>query len=249
MIDISELRKFGLNEYESKVYATLIRIGLSTSLEISRESGVPYGRIYTVLSSLEKKGFVKLFDGKPKRFMAIEARVILNQVINVRFKELGNLKNKTKEIINKLERIQKKKLESPLEKIQIIEGKKNYLNLSVKLHEEAKEEWRTIHRLPLYEPHLKAYKKAIKRGVKTRVLTCLTEKNIKNLEVWKKTGAQIRVLESIFTRFTVIDKDRVVIRLSGEKMGGYISLFVHSPALARTLTDHFDNLWKSAKKV
>lgn len=244
-----ELKELGLNKYESKAYISLLKIGLSTSPQISLKSGVPYGRIYTILSSLEKKGFVKVFEGKPKRFMAMEPRIILNQIINKRTKNLEEFKKETDHIIQELENMKKRELEKPLEKIQIIEGKKNYLNLSVKLHEEAKKEWRTIHRLPLYEPHLKAYKKAIKRGIKTRVLTHLTEKNIKNLKTWKRTGAQIRLLDTIFARFTVIDKDRVVIRLSGEEMGGYISLFVQSPALARTLADHFDNLWKDGEKI
>jgi len=246
---MEELRKFGLNKYESCVYLTLIKIGLSTSTKISRDSSVPYGRIYTVLQSLEKKGFIKIFEGRPKRFMAVEPRIIFDKILSTKRSELEKSKEEIKKIINKLEAASKVKIESPLEAIKIIEGKKNYLNLSVKLHEEAKEEWRTIHRLPLYEPHLKAYKKAIERGIKIRILTCLTEENMKNLDVWKKTGAEIRHLDNISAHFTVIDNNKVVIRLSDEYIGGYVSLFIQSPALAKTLVDHFDDLWKSAKKV
>ncbi|MCX6821939.1 MAG: hypothetical protein NTW30_04135 [Candidatus Aenigmarchaeota archaeon] len=246
---MTELKVFGLNKYESETYLTLLRIGLSTSPQISLKSGVPYGRIYTILFSLEEKGFVKVFEGKPKRFMTIEPRVILNRIIDEKMKEMIQFKEKTSKIIQVLEKIKKREFEKPLEKIQIIEGKKNYLNLSVKLHEEAKEEWRTIHRLPLYEPHLKAYKKAIERGIKIRILTCLTEENMNNLDVWKKTGAEIRHLDNISAHFTVIDNNKVVIRLSDEYIGGYVSLFIQSPALAKTLADHFDDLWKNAKKV
>jgi sugar-specific transcriptional regulator TrmB len=243
------LKGFGLNKYESEAYVTLIKIGLSTSPQISLKSGVPYGRIYTVLSSLEKKGFVKTFEGKPKRFIAIEPRVILSRVIDEKMKEIIHFKEEKNKFIEELQKIQKREPEKPLEKIQIIEGKKNYLNLSVKLHEQAIEEWRTIHKLPLYEPHLNAYKRAVGRGIRTRILTHITDKNIENLKLWKKTGADIRNLDSIFARFTVIDKDKVVIRLSGEKTGGYVSLFIQSPALAKTLSDHFDNLWDSAKEI
>jgi sugar-specific transcriptional regulator TrmB len=246
---IEELKEYELDKYESLVYVALLKIGLSTSSVISKKSGVPYGRIYSVLFSLESKGFIKIYQGMPKRFMAIEPRIVLNKIIDEKMKEITYSKEKTDKIIQELEKIKKGKLEKPLEKIQIIEGKKNYLNLSVKLHEGAKEEWRTIHGLPLYEPHLEAYKKAIKRGIKTRILTCLTEKNIKNLEIWKKTGAEIRHLDNIFAHFTIIDNDKVVIRLSDEYIGGYVSLFIQSPALAKTLVDNFDNLWKSAKVV
>lgn len=243
---IEKLKEYGLDKYESLVYITLLRIGLSTSSIISKKSNVPYGRIYSVLSSLESKGFIKIYQGTPKRFIAIEPRIILNEIINKKAIEINNIKNKNNKFIQELENSTKQEIQKPLEIINIIEGKKNYLNLSVKLHQKAQKEWRTIHRLPLYQPHIQAYKDIVKRGIKVRVLTHITDENKENLKIWKELNLQIRNLKSIPSRFTVIDDTDVVLRLSDPKIGGYISLYIQNPALAKTLSTNFDGLWSKA---
>jgi HTH-type transcriptional regulator, sugar sensing transcriptional regulator len=243
---IEKLKEYGLDKYESLAYSTLLEIGLSTSSIISKKSNVPYGRIYSVLSSLESKGFVKIYLGTPKRFMAIEPRIILNKIIDKKIIEMSNIKDKNLKFIQELEKSTKREIKKPLEIINIIEGKKNYLNLSVKLHKKVKKEWRTINRLPIYQPHLQAYKDMIKKGVKGRVLTHVTDKNRKNLEIWKRMGVKIRNLNVIPSRFTVIDDTDVILRLSGAEIGGYISLHIQNPSLAKTLSDYFDELWGKA---
>ncbi|MBW3022798.1 helix-turn-helix domain-containing protein, partial [Candidatus Woesearchaeota archaeon] len=49
-----DLKELGLTENEAKAYETLLRLGKTSASHISKESGVPYGRIYNVLSSLEE---------------------------------------------------------------------------------------------------------------------------------------------------------------------------------------------------
>jgi len=244
---IEKLREYGLDKYESLAYLTLVKIGLCTSSAVSKKSDVPYGRIYSVLSSLESKGFVKVYTGAPKRFMAIEPRIILNKVTDRKIIEINSLKNKTQHLIQELENSTKKEIRKPLEKINIIEGKKNYLNLSVKLHKGAKKEWRAIHRLPVYHPHLQAYKGMLKEGVKTRIITSITDENKENLKIWKKLGVEIKHIDEMPSRFTVIDDREAVLRMSDSNT--YISLHIENPALARTLSEYFDGLWNKAKKI
>lgn len=243
---IDKLREYGLDKYESLVYLALLKIGLSTSSIISKKSDVPYGRIYPVLSSLESKGFVKIYHGRPKRFMAIEPRIILNEIVDKKINEIDYIKNQNEKFMQELEKSAKQEIKKPLEIINIIEGKKNYLNLSVKLHKKAQKEWRTIHRLPLYQPHLQAYRDIVKKGIKVKVLTHITDENKENLKIWKKLNIEIRDLKSIPSRFTVIDDTDVVLRLSEPKTGGYISLHIQNPALAKTLSSYFDELWNNA---
>lgn len=244
-----KLRNYGLDKYESLTYIALLRIGLSTSSVISSESKVPYGRIYSVLYSLETKGFVKVYRGTPKRFMVIEPRVILNKLIDNKIDEINRLKTSSEKFVLELENLGKQEIKKPLEIINIVEGKKNYLNLSVKLHKRAKKEWRTIHGLPLYQPHLNSYKEAAKNGIKIKILTHITDDNKKHLKIWKKLKIEIRNLKYIPSRFTIIDDTDVVLRLINEEINGYISLWIQNPALAKTLSTYFDSLWKSANPL
>ena len=67
MDEIQELKELGLTEYEAKVYTTLVKLGKSSSAEIAKESGVSYGKIYTVLGSLERKHLAKVVPEKTKK--------------------------------------------------------------------------------------------------------------------------------------------------------------------------------------
>jgi len=247
---VETLKEYGLDKYESMAYLTLLKIGLSTSSIISQKSSVPYGRIYSVLSSLESKGFVKVYGGAPKRFAAIEPRICLNRIIERKMEILSDIKKRNESLIAELENSSKIGVIKPLEVINVIEGKKNYLNLSVKLHKNARKEWRTITQsLPVYKPHFDSYKNMLNRGVEVRILTHITDKNRENSRIWKKLKVKIRDLDPLPSSLSVMDETDVVLRLSNLEMGGYISLHIQNPVLAKTLSKYFDVLWDKATSV
>ncbi|MHA1328454.1 MAG: helix-turn-helix domain-containing protein, partial [Promethearchaeota archaeon] len=49
------LRAIGLTDYEISIYLTLISKGPMDARELSEASGVPYSRIYNILTQLEKE--------------------------------------------------------------------------------------------------------------------------------------------------------------------------------------------------
>ncbi|MBX8632388.1 MAG: hypothetical protein KIY12_02140 [Thermoplasmata archaeon] len=67
----NSLHRLGLTEYESEIVQALIGRG-SVPLsyrEAMAITGVPYGRIYSVFDSLERKGFLENLGGRPKRYL------------------------------------------------------------------------------------------------------------------------------------------------------------------------------------
>lgn len=77
---LNRLKDFGLNSYESKLWAALLSRGVSTAGELSDISNVPRSRTYDVLESLEKKGFIIVKVGKPIKYLAVSPAEVVERV-------------------------------------------------------------------------------------------------------------------------------------------------------------------------
>ena len=77
---ISSLNALGLTQYESRVYATLVRESVATAKDVSNACNIPYGKVYEILASLTSKGFVSMFPTKPMRYKAISPGKIIKLV-------------------------------------------------------------------------------------------------------------------------------------------------------------------------
>jgi len=77
---VEKLQKIGLTEYEAKVYVTLLKDHLNSAGKLSEKSGVPRTKIYLVLESLERKGWIRVYSGIPLLFKAIDPRDIFRKI-------------------------------------------------------------------------------------------------------------------------------------------------------------------------
>jgi sugar-specific transcriptional regulator TrmB len=67
----------GFTEYEAKAYAALVGLGMGTAREVHDISGVPHGRIYSVLKTLAEKGYVTVQKGSPTYFRAEDPEIVI----------------------------------------------------------------------------------------------------------------------------------------------------------------------------
>ncbi len=75
---VSILKKFGLTEYEAKVYLALISLGPSSGKEISQATGIVYSKIYNILNSLIQKGWISYRDDeRPKIYVPNPPDIVL----------------------------------------------------------------------------------------------------------------------------------------------------------------------------
>ncbi len=243
----NDLHEYGLNSYESAAYVTLVRQGASTAHVLSQESKVPYGKIYPVLASLQEKGFVEVFEGPPKKFTAVDPKIIFEKVLRKKEKELERVKNHAKKTIEMLGTFAARKPKEPLESIRIVDGFKKYLDLSVALHNATKEEWCSITDLSVYKEHFDATAACIKRGVSVKLLTFPDELEKQRIKLWKDIGAEIRVTEFTPTQFSIIDHKEATVRITGEER--YIALWLKNKSFAQNVRKYFMILWKKAKQV
>ncbi|MEM1582777.1 MAG: helix-turn-helix domain-containing protein [Candidatus Bathyarchaeia archaeon] len=73
------LRDMGLTDYEIRAYLYLLRAGLSTASKISEDANIPYSKIYEVLNSLERKGWIKSQEGRPRLYYPKSPREALEE--------------------------------------------------------------------------------------------------------------------------------------------------------------------------
>jgi sugar-specific transcriptional regulator TrmB len=99
---LSMLNKFGLCEYEARMYFTLLTVGEAKARIITRKASVPASRAYNVLERLKAKGFVELTKAdRPKEYKAEALEKVLKIAIKEKQKAIRCLKNS----YDKLQRI------------------------------------------------------------------------------------------------------------------------------------------------
>lgn len=102
---MSDLRDLGLSEYEANAYRSLLRIGAATAKELSSASGVPMGRIYDVLGSIESQHLVRSqAASRPKKYVAVEPETALNRLLEDRKRELQEKSTQYENVVDTLAR-------------------------------------------------------------------------------------------------------------------------------------------------
>lgn len=79
---LDKLQNLGLNQYEAKAYASLLKIGTSNAYKVSKESGIPRARIYDVMESLTERGLamVEETDDNVKTYSPVPSKVFLERI-------------------------------------------------------------------------------------------------------------------------------------------------------------------------
>jgi len=108
------LLHIGLNEKEIQIYLSLLELGSSTVLTISKRSGIKRPTAYLVLQSLVEKGFAsRIVKGKKTLFAPQHPKKLITES-ELRLKEL-------QEVVPQLEIMFRKRRERP--RIKVFEGK------------------------------------------------------------------------------------------------------------------------------
>jgi len=88
---LEELKEFltsaNLTNYEIKAFIALLKSKTLNAREISKESGVPVGRIYDTLEELRQKGMIEIQNSRPKIFKPMPINVafqnLITHIINI----------------------------------------------------------------------------------------------------------------------------------------------------------------------
>jgi len=251
------LRKFGLSDYESKVYTTLVLMGPSKAGNISTESKVPQSKVYSVLESLMSKEMVEFLGGRPKEFRAVSPNNALNTLLEEKKNEIELLKSKIKDMNDILKPM--KSGQEVFGGIWTIKGKKmkEVLNkVSEMIDRSQKYVYGVTRDYSRTDRFVEAIKASIKRGVKVYVIGMenITGLNYYKAKWYDTVGAKIKFFETkVHPRIALVDGKEVLLRLDSDptKKNKYKfnAIWSSDASLVRVMDSYMKNLWKVSKPI
>jgi sugar-specific transcriptional regulator TrmB len=260
---LSRLRKiFDLNLYEVKVWTALLSRGTSTAGELSNISDVPRSRTYDILESLEKKGFIVMKVGKPIKFVALKPEEVVERVkknlmveAKEKTKRLETLKGD--EVLEELTGLFTKgiKFVEPSDLSGSLKGRQNLYNHLDMMVRDAEKTITIVttaeglnRKLEALMPSLDKVKK---RGVKVRIAAPIDKNNIEIARELKKV-AEVKNLDTIKARFTIIDSNQLMFMLLDDEKfhPNYdVGVWINTEFFAQALEQMFELAWKEMKPI
>jgi sugar-specific transcriptional regulator TrmB len=233
------LTQLGLNEYEAKTYETLAKHGKATAAKISAQSGVPYGRIYDILQSLEHKGLIRTLPGIRKEYVPGDPQKIL-ELLEKRKKEIAEGELEIKELKRYYEISYK-------EPVLIATGQKNFNALmkettspkkgyiyNIKYAVEPKPEW------------IRKDREKIKNGVDIRSLVRYDAETRFNINKWtKNVRIPMRRIENEGVAMMMHDDEEILIGL----IKSNTTILIRDKAFTKMMKKLFLNTWDKSKDV
>jgi len=89
---LSSLNAIGLTQYEAKVYTALASEGVATAKDISNICGIPYGKVYEILTSLANKGFILVLPSKPMKYKVVNPDKVVDIIKSNNLKKIEDAK-------------------------------------------------------------------------------------------------------------------------------------------------------------
>lgn len=247
------LRDLGLTEYETIAYLTLLKSGEMTAENVSQVSSIPYTKVYSVLDSLESRGWAEHSNGRPRKYFP-RSPVDALKAEQIQF-ETEFEKNKDL-VVNELQPLFEKKEIKEIPEIWIIRGEENSFNKVIDLLDSAKKEimlaipW--IPRVLLktnsdFQSLLRQnIQKFMNSDIKIKLLT--TKETLKSLHGPELGIAEIRVCDSMFGGGLVVDGRESLIFLDlSTPNGPDTSIWSEHETLTSIATIYFEHIWNNSE--
>lgn len=238
MKDVVEtLRSLGVTEYEARAYTALLSLGPSTAAEVSSASGVPYSKIYIVLSKLENRGWVEMQGKRPVRYLARPPAEALEILLSEESKRLRKL---AEEAVGLLESIHRRGTEMRKPDVWVIRGATSVFAKAVEIIGRAEVE--VLVSLPYSPARLEEFMSLLSLlGVKGVSVRILSAEGVR----LKVSGVEVRRRERLFGGGVIVDGREVLLILG--QQNDIIGIWSNEPGLARFAEEYFNYLWKGAK--
>jgi len=235
------LKEIGLTEYEVAAYLSLLENGPSTASQASKDTRVPYSKIYDVLTSLEAKGWVEVENARPKRYFPKPPSEAL-EATRLTFE--STLQSNLNQAKGELEPMYASKDLQERPDIWIVRGD---FNILARIREALNSSKHTLMIAtvtpprPLLEILLKDLQRLRDVGVEIKLMVTKDVRE-ETLQRLSELG-EVRVKERMFGGGVISDGKRVVLILGSEEAKDYLALCSDHIGLASLAREYFNFLW------
>ncbi len=225
-------------------YIALLDYGAMTASRVSEHSNVPYSKIYDVLGSLEKKGWIETERGRPSKYYP-KPPVETMATTRMKFEDRFNISEN--QVLKELQPLYEKKDTRERPEIWIVRGEYNILGKIRETMSRTRKELLVAapilpelviaNILPLLT-HLKD------KGVSISVMTSkvMEQKALRDLA----NVANIRVRDHLFGGGVISDSEEVVLLLGEEEITS-LAIWAQHIGLAKFAKNYFEYLWETGE--
>jgi len=209
------LHELGLTQYETRAYFALLDKGALTASQISEYAEVPYSKVYEVLASLEKKGWIKAERGRPSKYYPKSPSEAL-EAAKLRLEEMTKAWEQT--ILSELQPLYEKRGIREKPDIWILRGEFSILAKLKELLDKAKKEVMiAAPSLPKTLENTVASILARLQNAGVNVLF-MTSKGATNWNLKRIANvAEVRVRDQMFGGGVIVDSKEAMLFLGEEK--------------------------------
>lgn len=260
------LRRAGLTTYESEAYLALLSKRELTAEDIAKMTSIPITRVYGTLEQLIQKGFARVVESRPKRYLAISFEEAKKEYVTQLRRNFESNLLSVEETLRHLQKdveplyveshlqLKAEELLEPLDDLQTMEKRTNsYV-------QNASDEVLISTALFSWLPKIKSQlRNALARGVKVKILMQTEQTPVgKHLSDLASLGAQIRDTKQPWhpVRGSLIDnRDLIFVIWAAEEVKRHWNPIVYTPhhtknpGLIRIFRESFDYRWSNAKRV
>ncbi len=237
------LHELGLTRYEYTVYLSLVEKGVMTASDVSESAGVPFSKVYEVLNSLERKGWVDAERGRPSRYFAkspIEAFAASKNELDKRIQSWQET------MTDELQPLYEKRELREKPDIWILRGEASVLSKLQEMVEKARRE--VMIAAPLFVRSLAERSMPLVAGLRLDRVKALVMVAGKP-EDWglaSLPGVEVRTRGNMFGGGVIVDGEEALLFLGEEEKPSLVVWSNHG-GLVKFAKDYFRYLWESSE--
>jgi sugar-specific transcriptional regulator TrmB len=239
------LREIGLTEYESLAYVVLVKFGELTAGQVSEHTSIPYSKVYSVLDSLDRKGWIEIRGGRPRHYYS---RPPVEALEAERLRKENRFEQFREAVVSELQPLYERRDVKEKPEIWIIRGVENIASAIKDVPQKVQRELMVAlpeiqHELAtIVQPSL-----VLLRDKRVEIHLLTTKEIADTLRSIIAHVAEIRVREEMFGGGLVVDgKETLLFLGKGVTEDQNLAIWSDHVGLTMIAKIYFEHLWDTA---